>query len=278
MEVRHLLRRQRQRRHIEEATADDEADADNDDEESPYHRTVLTGTDAYTSYAPWLRAQLSASNLGLGQPVTPGGDALERKNHCQGLKEMGKARDACSAMAQLLPVSAHSLTGGAVAGIGAINEKSSKALVLCSIWVDPSHRRQGLWQRLLLDLLDEIEPHVLELGSGLVTAFNCNPGLRRCLESIGWKSDTARGYLQCSDARDAMQRALGAQQQHQNLNGVEIDTAARGGLTTTMFKCTRWRDAKASCCGAASRGRRLASAVDLPPTSVSARADPATRT
>ena len=75
-----------------------------------------------------------------------------------------------------------------------------------------------------------------------------------------------------------MQRALGAQQQHQNLNGVEIDTAARGGLTTTMFKCTRWRDAKASCCGAASHGKRLASAAVLPLTSVSARAGQVTRT
>ena len=67
---------------------------------------------------------------------------------------------------------------------------------------------EGPWQRLLLDLLDEIKPLVLELGSGLATAFDCNPGLRRCLTSIGWKDDTERDYLQCSDARDAMQRAL----------------------------------------------------------------------
>ena len=61
-----------------------------------------------------------------------------------------------------------------------------------------------------IDLLDEIEPLFLGLGSGLVTAFDCNPGLRHCLESIGWTRDTARGYLQCADARRAMQRALGA--------------------------------------------------------------------
>ena len=162
-----------------------------------YHRAVMTGTVAFMSYKSWLQEQLSASNLALGQPVAPGGDKLERKNHCQGLKEMevanssanprtGTSTRACSAMARRLPVGAHNLTDGAAAGIGAIIRWSSKrgcqkTLVLCSIWVDPSHRRQGLWQRLLLDLLDEIEPHVLELGSGLVTAFACNQNLRRCL-------------------------------------------------------------------------------------------------
>ena len=93
---------------FEEVTADDETGTDqsvrHDDEESPYYYTVLTGSAAYEDYAPWLRAQLVAGNLRLGQLVTQGGDAHERKNHCQGLTEMGKARRACSAMARLLPV------------------------------------------------------------------------------------------------------------------------------------------------------------------------------
>ena len=48
--------------------------------------------------------------------------------------------------------------------------------------------------------------------------------------------------------------------------------------STAMFECTRWQGARVSCCSAASVGRRLVSAVDLPPTSVSAQAGPATRT
>ena len=147
--------------------------------------------------------------------MAAGGDCLERMNCCQGLSEMRKASDAaCAAMATIapLPGSAHSVAAEcAVAGIGAFVTTSARStsLVLCSIWVDPLHRRQGLWQPLLLDLMRHAEglgvgkAH-LELGAGLVTAFGRNSDSRRCLASIGWKPDTVGHYLKFADARHAL--------------------------------------------------------------------------
>merc|ERR1712086_1211718 len=185
-----------------------------------YQRAVRHGTPAFRIYDSWLQKQLSASGLSLGEIVAPGSDERERLNHCQGMGEMKLAGlRARSAMARRLPAGASKLTDEVTAGIGAIvnlTRGGRKTLVLCSMWVDPSHRGQGLWQRLLLDLMYETSPHSLELGSGLVTAFSCNKKLHKCLVSIGWKEgECPRGIiLDCSDVRDAMQRAvLGFQDQ-----------------------------------------------------------------
>ena len=132
-----------------------------------YQRAVMHGTVAFESYSSWLREQLSASNgLALGQPVALGSDGFERKNHCQGMKYMEEAESsanprtgtsprACSAMARRLPAGASNLTDGAAAGIGAIIRWSprrggQKTLVLCSIWVDPLHRRQRIFEIVFL--------------------------------------------------------------------------------------------------------------------------------
>ena len=108
------------------------------------------------------------------------------------------------------------LVESVVAGIGAIDERSSKALVLCSIWVNTSHRGRRLWQRLLSNLLDEIEPLYLGLGSGLVTAFDCNEDLRHCLESIGWTHTRYRMRVSAVRRREARDAARAWSPRHRS--------------------------------------------------------------
>ena len=253
---------------FEEVTADDETGTDqsvrHDDEESPYYYTVLTGSAAYEDFAPWLRAQLVAGNLGLGQLVTQGGTVLT------GLKEMGKSGRACSAMARVL-WSQRGDFESTVAGIGAIDDmEAHSALVLCSIWVNASHRGRRLWQRLLSNLLDEIEPLYLRLGSGLSTAFDRDPSLRRCLESIGWTRDTVCGYLRCADARRAMQRVLGgrvAAQAGPVTRGVartsSAGVAAAAAQEVSRPASSGAKSPRRSCAASASGGDAAAAAQEI---------------